>query len=201
MVKRAPIVSTNSLVARASRYRSVLDVGCGTGNLLIKITSPVKVGVDVCANALELARNRNRKAKFYEHDVAKLDELFYENEFECVCGMDILEHLERTQGEKLLDACERIADRCIMWFVPTGWCPYSRDQYHLGNKKYMTHRSTWDKEDLACRGYEVWHFPDWHKGHRHLEPEWSHSAVWCVKYLDAFDWHGGGVVHPMRRFP
>lgn len=194
------ITDSHAFLACASRFASVLDVGCGPNGFLPQVRSPRRVGVDICQKAIDIARAACGHIEYHCHDLRDLRSLFSPNSFECVAGMDVLEHLKMDDSLRLLDVCEALATKCLMFFVPVGRCPYSQDLWNLDNQHHMTHKSTWAPEHLAGRGYEVWHFADWHKKHKGLQPGWSRAAIWCIKWLGEPCWRGSGVVHQRMRY-
>lgn len=191
------ITSTESLIAKASEYESVLDVGCGVSLLLRYVKAKVRVGVDVCAKAVEVSRASVPGGEFICADLRNPEKIFQSpRRFECAVGMDILEHLEKEDALRLLDWCDMVASECHIWFVPTGYFPYYKDAYNLGNEEFMIHRSSWVADDLAVRGYEVWDYSDWHRDHQDLEPGSSIGAMWCLRTEGCRT----GLVHKLRRY-
>jgi SAM-dependent methyltransferase len=198
-----PPISTRQFITTASQFQSVLDLGCGDGQLLNRIKSPRRVGVDICLEALKVARSRIKKGSglsFLQADLTNTATTLALGKFECVCGMDVLEHLEKASSLQLLQCCVAMATKCIMFFVPTGHCPYKTDQFGYNNEYHMTHKSTWQPTDMANLGYEVWHFPDWHKKHKGLKPGWSRAAMWCWRLFGDPTWQAAGQIHEGRRY-
>ncbi|MBA7497136.1 Trans-aconitate 2-methyltransferase [subsurface metagenome] len=80
---------TSSLVVG----KSVLDVGCGTGDLyryLKKANKNVKyLGVDQSADMLERARERNPEARFTQRNIYKMKDI---PKFDTVVSLDVLHH-------------------------------------------------------------------------------------------------------------
>ena len=148
----------------ASKYESVLDVGCGFGDYLNHITSRIRVGIDICADAIEIARERAGSQygiRYIEMNLERLPSLFekgYFKNFQCVIGSDILEHFEKEKAIELLSCCEQIATEALLWFIPVGIHEQDTDPWDLGNDEYQQHRSIWQPEDMLSRGYEVWYY-------------------------------------------
>jgi len=159
------------------KYTSLLDVGCGRGQFIRwQGAIPVRVGIDVCKDALKFAASKDvdHGVVFVQHNLIKLEELFPYPAFEAVIGIDIIEHFDKDQGVELVKSCERIAQKCVLFFVPVGDHPQENcDPWGYGNEYYNAHRSTWYPEDMERLGYEVWHWPQWHKD--------KGAAMWCQK--------------------
>lgn len=85
--------------------RTLLEVGCGTGVVLSRIRSGLPhvslTGGDLLSDALAVARTRVPDATFAQVDVRRLP---YVDEFDVVCALDVLEHVEEDDA-----ALEQIA--------------------------------------------------------------------------------------------
>ena len=103
----------------ALRPSSILDVGCGEGVVterIARLTGVTTVGVDLGVPALE-AQWRRREAGLLSFDGASAYELpFEDGSFDCVCALEVLEHLERP-GEALAEMA-RVAGRFLLLSVP-----------------------------------------------------------------------------------
>lgn len=174
--------SVKELIRRASQYASVLDVGCGKGNTIARVRAARRVGLDAAAPCVAWCRShhRDQDVHFVQYDVRRICELFDNDAFECVYGMDIVEHLDKNGGLQLVHDCEVLASKCTMFFVPVGNHPQTDDPCGMGNEHFQQHRSTWYPEDMERLGYDVYYYPDWHKN---ISPEKSKGAMWCVKKL------------------
>jgi len=170
--------SIKKLIELASEYDSVVDIGCGSGNTIKRIKAKRRYGVDACELALLKASQRNNGVKFIKADLK--DELYNSiPTVECIIGIDIIEHFNISDAVDLIKICELKATKCIMFFIPVGDHPQVRDDRGFNNHYYQTHRSTWYPKDLKKMGYEVYHYPNWHKNNILKEK----GAMWCRKIL------------------
>ncbi len=78
---------------------SLLEVGCGSGFVLSGIRDAYPqirlVGVDLFQEGLRIARERVPDAELYRLDIR---ELGFDGEFDAVCALDVLEHLDDDEG-------------------------------------------------------------------------------------------------------
>lgn len=100
-------------------YGSVLEVGCGTGDLATRILPPQVdyLGIDIDETEIETARNRYPQLTF---QVGSAYELPVEsNSFDLVIACEVLEHLE--DPVRALAEIDRVANRWVLVSVP--WEP------------------------------------------------------------------------------
>jgi ubiquinone/menaquinone biosynthesis C-methylase UbiE len=104
---------TASLVT--NNISSVVDIGCGNGvfvNYLKQKLPHVRVvGLDRSKTALSFV-----KTEKVEGEIANLP--FINNSFDCVCCLEVIEHLPVGMYEKGLEELARIADKSIIISVP-----------------------------------------------------------------------------------
>lgn len=98
-----------------------------------------------------------------------------------ICG-DMIEHLDKEDGRKLIEEMKRHATGALIVSVPLGECP----QDAIGGNPMEVHRSTWRRADFRGQGayLKAFRFPDL----RNLEIGviiWplSDAAKWAVKTL------------------
>jgi cyclopropane fatty-acyl-phospholipid synthase-like methyltransferase len=164
---------------------SIIELGCGHGSVINGINRSGKrvVGVDIFEPYLQIARRRYPRVEFVHLDVRQVRSRWEPKSFDAVVLFDIIEHLERTDSERLLQDAEELANKCIVIFVPVGLHPQDREPDKLyaerrggeRNDYWQTHRSTWEPNELEALGYEVWHYPRYH-----LRKE-NPAAMFCLK--------------------
>jgi len=111
------------------------------------------VGVDV----FELAIEESKKLKIHNEskvmDVTKIcvGREFQENSFDCVCALDVIEHLTKEAGLKLINSMEKIARKKVIIACPNG---FLRQGVHDGNS-FQVHISGWEMDEMRNMGYRV----------------------------------------------
>ena len=78
-------------------------------------------------------------------------EKFESDTFDCVILLDVVEHLKKDEGLRLLDNVERIARKKIFVVTPNGFLPSGA----FDNNPWQIHRSGWTVEEMRNRGYKV----------------------------------------------
>jgi hypothetical protein len=72
---------------------------------------------------------------------------------------DMIEHLEKVDGQRLLATLQRTA-AAIVFYTPLGFMPQDTDPWGLGGEEWQRHRSGWTPADVPGWWYLV--DPDFH---------------------------------------
>jgi 2-polyprenyl-3-methyl-5-hydroxy-6-metoxy-1,4-benzoquinol methylase len=130
---------------------TVLDVGCGKFMNLRWLGVNNTVGIDGYEPDLNEALRRGTHDKLVLGNVCNLDEHFKPNQFDAVIALDVIEHLTKDDGSRMLQSMERIARRKIIIFTPNGFLP----QHHLERSDLQEHLSGWEVSEMQSQGYHV----------------------------------------------
>lgn len=148
----------------------ILDLGCGPCNKEKdeRFRDVGIVCVDIFNPHLKVCQDYGFKT--LHADVRKIEKYFSDNSVDIIWILDVIEHLVKEDGLKLLDKVRKIARRQVVIWVPVGWNP--QDEQDDGNI-YQKHQSAWFKEDFESRGYQCKVFPHYHQDIRGLSKELS----------------------------
>lgn len=119
----------------------LLDVGCGGAAYLERCLVPRIIGVDANERRLEVARN-------YCDEVRRcdLEEGLPEIRADCVLCLEVVEHLSKGAGLRLL---ERLASyRVAVVSTP-------RQFFHVSRDSFEAHVSFWGEEEMGVLGFEL----------------------------------------------
>jgi len=130
----------------------ILELGCGDGSLLVKkgITKKKKVvGIDIYQPHI----NKLKEMGEYERLICGDIIIFIERSwtYEGIVCMDVIEHLPKEDGIRLLENMKRWGSKIIVT-TPNGFT--TNYQNKTGNP-YEVHRSSWCKEDFLKHNYKV----------------------------------------------
>jgi ubiquinone/menaquinone biosynthesis C-methylase UbiE len=132
--------------------QTVLDVGCGSNSPLQYLSGAYQLtGVDGFAQAIEESKSKNIHQKYYHADIKNLSRKFKSNSFNAVIALDVIEHLVKKDGYKLLKDMERIASKKVILNTPNGFVPQ-----HCKKNNLQEHLSGWVKKDFEELGYKVY---------------------------------------------
>jgi SAM-dependent methyltransferase len=155
--------------------RSVLDVGCGEDARLMSLVPGIPRSVGVDAKIPKTTRSAAGHSEYRQLDIRSLAGHFPPESFDCVVALDVIEHLDRSDGLHLLESMEAIAGKKVIVFTPNGFLP----QPPAPDNPHQEHLSGWSAEDFERRGYEVVGINGW-KPLRgpYAEVRWRPRGLW-----------------------
>jgi hypothetical protein len=130
---------------------SVLDVGCGSSSSLRHFGFKSLTGIEGYLPDAEKARKNGTHDELLHGDVRFLDKIFQPGQFDACVAMDVIEHLTKEDGMRLIRAMERSASKKVIIFTPSGFLP----QGHTENADLQQHLSGWEPAEMKLLGYTV----------------------------------------------
>jgi Methyltransferase domain len=130
--------------------QTILDVGCGCPSPLRVLQGVHLVGVDGYGPALEQARRLRSHDEYFLRDVREIGELMRSRRFDACVALDVIEHLEKEDGLRMLRSMEHLAARRVIIFTPNGFVPQQSQDGNL-----QEHLSGWTPEEMRALGYRV----------------------------------------------
>jgi hypothetical protein len=132
--------------------KSLLDVGCGKNSPIQFFSEGMySVGVDAHKPSIKRSKQKNIHNEYYNIDVLDIGKKFLPGSYDCVIALDLVEHLEKEDGVRLLQMMERIAKEKVIVFTPKGFLSQSEHD----NNPWQVHKSGWEVEEMRSKGYEV----------------------------------------------
>jgi hypothetical protein len=129
----------------------VLEVGCGKTPNLKWLGIQNSTGIDGYGPYLDEARKENLHSELVLGDVRELDRYFKPGQFDTVIALDVIEHLTKEDGLRMMRSMENIAGRKIIFFTPSGFLP----QRSFENNDLQEHLSGWEAGEMEKLGYTV----------------------------------------------
>ena len=130
---------------------SVLDVGCGHSSMMRYFGVQHSVGIDGYLPSVEEARKKQTHDEVIHGNVTELENSFRPKQFDACIAIDVIEHLTKEDGLKLIASMERIARKRVVFFTPNGFLP----QRHISNDDLQEHLSGWEPAEMRGFGYRV----------------------------------------------
>lgn len=151
--------------------KGLLDVGCGSSSPIKSFSKKLYcVGVDAFEPSIEKSKTQEIHNKYYKIDVFDIGKKFGPNSFDCVLASDLIEHLPKEEGIKLIEMMEKIAKKKVIIFTPNGFL--SQGEYD--NNPWQVHKSGWTVKEMKKRGYEVIGINGW----KPLKGEYASIRFW-----------------------
>jgi len=128
---------------------SILDVGCGGGNpmkLIKKHRRLYSVGIDIFVPYLKGLVVHDEYVVCDAHFLP-----FKKKSFDAVICLQLIEHIPKGDGERLLDEIEAIARRQVVMTTPMGFM----QRNEVCGNAYERHVSGWEGEEFERQGYTV----------------------------------------------
>lgn len=127
---------------------TVLDVGCGSYSIMRYLT-PGRSFTGLDKYSPSLRNNRNYYDRLLQADIMQCP--IEDKSFDAVVAMDVIEHLSREDGLKMLETIETIARKSVVIHTPNGYL----HQPPAPDNPWQEHRSGWAVSDFRSCGYEV----------------------------------------------
>lgn len=151
--------------------KTILDLGCGDGSLMELLSSGKNwqiTGIDIYKKSIESANKRNIYKKLIKGDLLKkITKNSLKSKYDVVFFSQVIEHVTRKNGEKILDEIEKLAQKRIVVGTPRGFMEQPHE--FLDDNPYQVHKSGWKIEDFTDRGYKVYGVGFW--------PIWSYHGL------------------------
>lgn len=149
--------------------KTMLDLGCGDGSLTEFLSKNQKwkiTGIDIYKKAIEGAQKRNIYCKLIQGDLLKTLKSNPKLKYDVIFFSQVIEHVTRSHGEKILDEIEKLARKRIIVGTPRGFMEQPHE--FLDGNPHQVHKSGWSIEDFTSRGYRVYGVG--------FYPIWSHNG-------------------------
>ncbi|MBP9691064.1 class I SAM-dependent methyltransferase [Candidatus Woesebacteria bacterium] len=130
---------------------TVLDLGCGADSPIQYVRGiNQSVGVDAFEPYLQASRKKHIHTTYKKGNIE--DMVFQPQSFDAVILIDVIEHLDKKTGERILKQAETWAQKKVIMVTPNGFIAQSG----YDNNRLQEHRSGWDYQELSKLGYECY---------------------------------------------
>lgn len=160
---------------------NLLALGCGEIRTEDKIGAKNILGVEWADSRLAVAKE---KITVIKYDIRDITSIIPDKSFDIVTMFDVLEHINKRDGLKLLKELEKKVKNQIVIFAPVQPEIINVDlvsrMQHERKKKNLSmghHLSTWIPEEFEKLGFQIIKYsPNYHK-------KKGYGAVFCIKNL------------------
>ncbi len=138
---------------------SVLDLGCGNGLPMIGTHFRLLVGVDAFDKVHKGLFDMPEFDLLLNLDIRNILDLFQMDSFDAITCIDVIEHLKKEEGEKLIKDMEYIARKMVLIFTPLVWSEnldsFNNPIWWSYGDIYNLHQSLWTEDDFTSKGYKT----------------------------------------------
>lgn len=129
---------------------SILDIGCGENTPIKEYLSRFySVGVDIYTPYLQENKKNNVHTEYIKANINNLN-FIKDSSFDCVIALDVIEHLEKDDGYRLLKQMNRIAKKTVVVMTPNGYI-----NNPVNHNLYQRHRSGWSVKDFKLVDFDI----------------------------------------------
>ena len=140
---------------RIQKVDTVLDIGCGLRPQTF-FRPKLHILCEPHAEYVQLLQKylaRFPNAVIFQNTALELTKTMPDKSVDSVFLLDVIEHLEKDCGRRLLQECERIARAQIILYTPLGFMQQNyeasdKDGWGLQGGEWQTHRSGWTPDDF-----------------------------------------------------
>lgn len=129
--------------------KTILDVGCGNGDLMGDINNGRKLivdGVDLFDPYLKAAKKTGLYRKLYKHDFQTFQP---KEKYDLVFASHVIEHISKKDGIRLLKVMRVWSKKLVIVMTPYGFC----EQHEYDENPLQEHHSGWYPSDFKRVGY------------------------------------------------
>ena len=134
---------------------TALDLGCGENSPIQHCNIPFSVGVDLFEPYLQESKKKNIHNQYINADITEIK--FKPKSFTMVIATEVLEHLTKQEGYKLLMKAEEWVKKKVIITTPNKYL--WQDGYD--NNPFQRHKSGWDYTELKSLGFKVYGLHGW----------------------------------------
>lgn len=161
MAMSLPVKKANELL-HLYNIDSILEVGCGRGGIIAQFKASRRIGVDFNRKFLIEAQRDYPGILFIQQDVTTLPNLWLPGSLEAVIGFDILEHLPEAYMLDLIQNCEDIAKKLVIFFSPLDEAGLDIQPEEADKAPGMRHVTIIREEVFLKRGYTTFKYPNYY---------------------------------------
>ena len=156
--------------------QTLLDIGCGPSSPINKFSSSLQytVGIDLYKPHVNKSREAKIHCEYKVINALDIEYYFQPKSFDCVLAADLIEHLSKEDGLKLIDMMNKIAKNKVIICTPNGFLPQ-----HGYADPYSDHLSGWEVEDMSKLGFRILGINGW---------KVLRGEVAVIKWRPAFFW-------------
>lgn len=147
-----------SYLEAIGKVKTILDLGTDDGQFMKDLSRKKNWlidGIEIYKQGFIKAKESKVYRKIWWGDVEKIakDLISKKQKYDIVLCSQVLEHLDKDKGKRLLTLAEKLATKRIVFALPISYM--NQPQEFLKGNPYQTHRSGWSIDELQKIGFIV----------------------------------------------
>ena len=143
----------NKLEISLRDCKTILELGAGKSTYLRLFENDFHItALDAYEKSLEIAKKENLFDAYIVGNTNKLMEKVAPKSFDSVVAFDLIEHLSKEDGMKLIEDMTEVAKKSIIIYTPNGFL----FQPAHDNNPFQEHISGWSYEEMISLGFKVY---------------------------------------------
>jgi len=136
----------------ADGCENILEIGVGQNSYYHFEGRNYKItGFDIHEPTLMKAKEIGKIDDYIVGNVLNIAQIFHGKSYDLVCAFDLIEHLKKKDGYKLIKNMENIARKRIVIYTPNGFLP----QPPREDNPFQEHLSGWEYFEMKNLGFTV----------------------------------------------
>jgi len=132
--------------------KTLLDIGCGSNSPVRFFSKQIDcTGIDAFMPSIEKSKKKRIHKKYFLMNIFDIKKKIPPRSYDCVLASDVIEHLSKENGIKLIRIMENIAKKKVILFTPNGFLKQGK----LYNNPWQIHKSGWSIEEMRQQGYDI----------------------------------------------
>jgi ubiquinone/menaquinone biosynthesis C-methylase UbiE len=136
---------------------SVLDMGCGSDSPIQNCNVKFSLGVELFDPYLAESKKKKIHTEYLKADIKSVE--FKPKSFDCVMCLEVLEHMTKEEGLKLIEKMKKWARKKVIITTPNTFVW----QDEIDNNPLQAHVSGWSAKELRNIGFKVHGIEGWKK--------------------------------------
>ncbi|OGF32079.1 hypothetical protein A3H09_03100 [Candidatus Falkowbacteria bacterium RIFCSPLOWO2_12_FULL_45_13] len=133
---------------------TVVDLGCGRNSPIKAFSSQLIYSLGIDSHPASIADSWQAKIHnaYLAADLFDACRKMADNSFAGALALDVIEHLEKNDGRRLIGEMIRIAKKKVIIYTPNGFLKQDR----LPDNPAQEHLSGWSAEEMGRLGFKVY---------------------------------------------
>jgi len=139
--------------------KSVLDLGCGSKSPISNFPKTFHAeGVEIYKPSIEQSKKKGIHDKYHNINMLGIGKKFKPKSFDCVLALDVIEHLDKDEGARLINLMKKIAKKVLIVVMPNGYLGHSNPDIKysmIEENPHQAHKSGWSVKEMKDLGFKV----------------------------------------------